>query len=126
MAGSVTRRPVLFSRPIRAYIASIVAYFAGGENNVAVFSIDRRTGEPTLIQNADTRGFVPRTITFDKAGKILIAANQSARNVRNPDRSLTLVPTSLAVFRIEPDGTLEYVRKHDGAGGTWAGTLTAL
>jgi 6-phosphogluconolactonase (cycloisomerase 2 family) len=99
--------------------------FLGGENNVAVFAIDKSTGEPTLIQNADTHGFVPRTISFDKTGKILVAANQSARNVRNPDGSITAVPTSLAVFRINSDGTLEYVRKYDNAGGTWAGFLAA-
>jgi 6-phosphogluconolactonase len=99
--------------------------FLGGENNVAVFSINKATGEPTLIQNADTRGFVPRTVTFDKTGSILVAANQTARNVRQPDGTITLVPTSLAVFRIKHDGTLQYVRKYDDAGGTWAGTLSA-
>ena len=97
-----------------------------GENNIAVFSIDQRTGEPTLIQNADTHGFVPRTFTFDRAGRILIAANQSAVRVTNPDGSITTVPTSLAVFRINgTDGTLEYIRKYDNAGGTWAGMIPA-
>jgi 6-phosphogluconolactonase (cycloisomerase 2 family) len=99
--------------------------FLGGENTVAVFSVNKTTGEPTLIQTADTHGFVPRTLTFDKTGKILIAANQSAVRVRNADGTITLVPTSLAVFRIRNDGTLEYVRKYDGAGGTWAGMLSA-
>jgi 6-phosphogluconolactonase len=99
--------------------------FLGGENNVAVFAVDKATGEPTLIQNADTRGFVPRTLSFNKTGKILVAANSSARSVRNPDGSITAIPTSLAVFRIQSDGTLEYVRKYDGAGGTWAGFLNA-
>jgi len=99
--------------------------FRGGENNVAVFSIDKATGEPTLIQNADTHGFVPRTITFDKTGKILVAANQTARNVLNTDGSITSVPTSLAVFRINSDGTLQYARKYDNTGGTWAGFLSA-
>jgi 6-phosphogluconolactonase len=96
-----------------------------GENNVAVFSIDRETGEPTLIQNADTHGFVPRTLTFDEDGKILIASNQSAVNVKDSSGNVTTVPTSLAVFRIRHDGRLEYVRKYDDAGGTWAGTTTA-
>lgn len=99
--------------------------FLGGENNVAVFAIDKSTGEPTLIQNADTRGFVPRTLSFNKTGKILVASNQTARTVRNADGSLTAIPVSLAVFRINADGTLEYVRKYDGAGGTWAGFLSA-
>jgi 6-phosphogluconolactonase len=101
------------------------AYFRGGENNVAVFAIDKNTGEPTLIQNADTRGFVPRTITFNKTGKILVASNQSRVNVKNPDGTLTSIPPSLAVFRINHDGTLEYVRKYDEGGGTWAGMLAA-
>jgi 6-phosphogluconolactonase len=99
--------------------------FLGGENNVAVFNIDKATGEPTLLQDADTRGFVPRTLSFDKTGKILIAANSSSRSVRNADGTITPIPTSLAVFRINNDGTLEYVRKYDGAGGTWAGFLNA-
>src|ERR1019366_6312850 len=34
--------------------------FAGGENTIAVFSINQETGEPTLIQSIDTRGFQPR------------------------------------------------------------------
>jgi 6-phosphogluconolactonase (cycloisomerase 2 family) len=85
----------------------------------------RWTGEPTLIQNADTRGFVPRTISFDRTGNIMIAANQSARNVLNDDGTITAVPTSIAVFRIRHDGTLHYVRKYDNAGGTWAGFLGA-
>ena len=56
--------------------------FLGGENNVAVFRINKSTGEPTLIQNADTRGFVPRTLSFNKTGKILVAANSSPRSVQ--------------------------------------------
>jgi len=96
-----------------------------GENNIAVFSIDQGTGEPTLIQNADTHGFVPRTFTFDQAGRILIADNQSSAKVRNTDGTVSTVPSSLAVFRINTDGTLQYVRKYDGAGGTWAGTVAA-
>jgi 6-phosphogluconolactonase len=100
--------------------------FLGGENNVAVFAIDKATGEPTLVQNADTRGFVPRTLSFNSTGKILVAANSSARTVQNSDGSLTAVPVSLAVFRINAvDGTLEYIRKYDGTGGTWAGFLSA-
>src|SRR5262245_15502760 len=96
-----------------------------GENNIAVFSLDQRSGEPSLIQNADTHGFVPRTFTFDQAGRILIAANQSAVRVPGPGGTTTTVPTSLAVFRIHTDGTLEYVRKYDNAAGTWAGMMPA-
>ena len=38
--------------------------FAGGDNAIAVYAIDRKTGEPSLIQNADTRGMEPRTLTM--------------------------------------------------------------
>ena len=103
----------------------IGGFATDGENNVAVFSINEKTGEPTLIQNADTHGFVPRTITFDEDGKILIASNQSAVQVEDATGNVTTVPTSLAVFRIRDNGKLQYVRKYDDAGGTWAGTLTA-
>ena len=96
-----------------------------GENNVAVFSINPSTGEPTLIQNADTHGFVPRTLTYDGSGRILVASNQSAVKVTDANGVVTTVPTSLAVFRIDRNGMLEYVRKYDGAGGTWAGTFAA-
>jgi len=105
--------------------AGVSGFATDGENNVAVFSINKQTGEPTLIQNADTHGFVPRTITLDKSGRILVASNQSAVNVRDANNVVTRVPTSLAVFRVGHDGMLEYVRKYDDAGGTWAGTLTA-
>ena len=39
--------------------------FVGGENNIAVYAIDQDTGEPTLIQNIDTRGMHPRTFALD-------------------------------------------------------------
>src|SRR3984893_11110689 len=39
--------------------------FPGGENSIAVFSIDPTTGEPTLIQNADVHGIHPRTFSLD-------------------------------------------------------------
>jgi 6-phosphogluconolactonase len=41
--------------------------FAGGENSVAVFSIDPATGEPTLIQNIDGRGIQLRTFAMQPA-----------------------------------------------------------
>ena len=33
--------------------------WAGGENSIAVYAIDQQTGEPTLLQHAETRGFSP-------------------------------------------------------------------
>ena len=86
--------------------------FAGGENSIAVYSIKPETGEPVLIQNMDTRGFVPRTFTLDASGRILIAANQNAMPVRDGPGVKT-APAGLSVFRVGNDGKLEFVRKYD-------------
>jgi 6-phosphogluconolactonase len=86
--------------------------FVGGENAIAVYSINQETGEPTLIQNADTRGTTPRTFALDASGRILVAANQNAILVRDGQGAKT-VAASLAVFRIRSDGKLDYVSKYD-------------
>jgi 6-phosphogluconolactonase (cycloisomerase 2 family) len=86
--------------------------FAGGENSVAVYRINQESGEPTLIQNVDTRGMHPRTFAVDSSGRILIVANQMSLPVREGSR-VSVVPASLAVFRIRDDGKLEFVRKYE-------------
>jgi 6-phosphogluconolactonase (cycloisomerase 2 family) len=86
--------------------------FVGGENSIAVFSISKDTGEPTLIQNADTRGIHARTFALDPSGKILVAANMMQLPVRD-ERGVSTVPASLAVFRVRDDGKLDFVRKYD-------------
>lgn len=86
--------------------------WAGGFNSIAVFRINQRTGEPTLVQNADTHGLVARTFSLDPTGQMLVAANSLELQVREGDR-LTTVPASLAVFRIRTDRTLDYVTKVD-------------
>jgi 6-phosphogluconolactonase (cycloisomerase 2 family) len=84
----------------------------GGENTIAVFAINQATGEPTLIQSADTRGFTPRTFALDASGQILVVANQSPGLVR--DRlSTATVPARLTVFRIRSDGKLEFRSQQD-------------
>ncbi len=84
----------------------------GGENSIAVYAINQKTGEPTLIQNTDTRGMTPRTFALDAEGRILVAANQNSFRLLEGDRVFTL-PASLAVFRIRDDGKLEFVRKYN-------------
>jgi 6-phosphogluconolactonase len=86
--------------------------FAGGENTVAVFSINQETGEPTLIQSIDTHGFQPRTFALDSSGSSLAVANQSPLSVRDGTGTRT-VPASLALFRVRDDGKLEFARKYD-------------
>jgi DNA-binding beta-propeller fold protein YncE len=86
--------------------------FRGGENNIAVFSIDQSTGEPTLIQNADSQSFHVRTFSIDPSGKIMVAASIAGIGLREGD-DVRNVPAALTVFRILDDGKLQFVRKLD-------------
>ena len=95
---------------------------AGGTNNIAVFRIDQQTGEPTLIQNADTRGLTPRTFSIDPMGRMLVVGNQTTASVGG-----RMVAANLAVFRLRPDGLLDFVRTYDAAVGQkplwWTGLV---
>ena len=86
--------------------------FRGGENNIAVFSINQATGEPTLIQNADPQSFHIRTFSIDPSGRILVAASIVDMSVRDGD-NVRHVPAGLTIFRIGADGKLSFVRKYD-------------
>ena len=86
--------------------------FAGGENTIAVFSINQDTGEPTLIQSADTRGFQPRTFAVDATGAVLVAANQSSGLVRQGS-SVQTIPARLTTFRIRDGGKLDFAHQYD-------------
>jgi 6-phosphogluconolactonase (cycloisomerase 2 family) len=88
----------------------------GRRNEIAVFRINEATGEPTLVQNADTRGFTPRTFALDPSGRLLVVGNQSSVSVRDGN-STNEVPANLAVFRIGSDGTLTFVQRYDVAVG---------
>lgn len=87
--------------------ASGKALDGGGENSIAVYAINQQTGEPTLIQNADTHGAEPRTFALDPSARLLVAGNQTALSA--PPK----VSANLAVFRVRDDGKLDYVRKYD-------------
>jgi 6-phosphogluconolactonase (cycloisomerase 2 family) len=86
--------------------------FVGGENTIAVFAINRETGEPTLIQNVETRGIHVRTFALDPSGRILVAGNMMQLAVRDKN-GVSIAPASLAVFRVRSDGKLEFARKYD-------------
>ena len=86
--------------------------FSGGENNLAVFAIDPRTGEPTLVQNIDTRGLYARTFAIDPSGRMLVIAHVLQLAVRDGS-GFSSVPANLSVFRIGDDGKLSFVRKYD-------------
>ena len=86
----------------------------GGLNEIAVFTINEATGEPSLVQNVDTRGFTPRTFSLDPSGRLLVVGNQNSVSVKEGG-STKEVPANLAVFRIASDGTLTFVQRYDVA-----------
>ncbi|OLB76865.1 MAG: hypothetical protein AUI16_08155 [Alphaproteobacteria bacterium 13_2_20CM_2_64_7] len=86
--------------------------FNGGENNVAVFSLDAKTGKPSLIQTAQGHGIHLRTFGIDPSGRLLVAASIRPLAVRDGDTMGTLT-AGIMVYRIAGDGTLAFVRKCD-------------
>jgi 6-phosphogluconolactonase (cycloisomerase 2 family) len=86
--------------------------FGGGENSIAVYSIDATTGEPKLIQHADTHSYHVRTFAFDPTGRVMVAASIHPIAVREGNE-VKNVPAAMTVFRCGDDGKLEFVRKYD-------------
>jgi 6-phosphogluconolactonase len=86
--------------------------FAGGENTFAVYAIDPTIGEPSLTQHVDTRGIHCRTFHIDPSGRLLVAAHIMPLLVKD-GATLRTIPASLAVFRIDGDGKLDFVRKYE-------------
>jgi 6-phosphogluconolactonase (cycloisomerase 2 family) len=86
--------------------------FNGGENSIAVFSIDQATGEPTLVQHADTHSYHVRTFAFDPSARMMVAASIQPIDVLEADEVRT-VPAALTLFRVGDDGRLDFVRRYD-------------
>jgi 6-phosphogluconolactonase (cycloisomerase 2 family) len=101
---------------------------AGGENSVAVYAIDQKTGEPKLIQNIDGRGVQLRTFGIDPSGRMLVAGSIMPIPVREGFRIGTLT-AGLMVYRIGDDGRLDFARKYDVEANSqnqqfWSGMVT--
>jgi 6-phosphogluconolactonase (cycloisomerase 2 family) len=86
--------------------------FKGGENSIAVYSINQSTGEPTLIQHIETRGIHPRTFHIDPSGRVLVAEHNLPVNVKEGD-AIKTIHAGLSVLRPGRDGKLTFVRKYD-------------
>src|SRR5207237_4189541 len=86
--------------------------FNGGENNVAFFAIDEKTGEPSLIQTAEGFGIQLRTFGIDASGRLLVAASIKPLLVREGS-SIKTLSAGIMVYRIAEDGKLAFVRKYD-------------
>jgi 6-phosphogluconolactonase (cycloisomerase 2 family) len=85
--------------------------FVGGENNLATYTIDQETGEPTPIDHADTHGIHCRTFHIDPSGRLLVAAHIRPLLVREGS-TVRQVTAGLSVFRIGDDGKLAFVRQY--------------
>jgi 6-phosphogluconolactonase len=99
----------------------------GGENNVAAFSINPQTGEPTLIQTIEGLGNHLRNFGIDPSGRLLVATTIAPLPVRDGNEVKT-VPAGVFVYRVGGDGKLTFVRKYDvetgGRTQFWSGMVT--
>jgi 6-phosphogluconolactonase (cycloisomerase 2 family) len=100
--------------------------FNGGENNVAAFAIDPRTGEPSLIQTIDGQGIHLRTFGIDPSGRLLVAASIRPLPVRDGN-TVKMLTAGIVVYRIGEDGRLAFARKYDVDTGSrqqfWSGMV---
>jgi 6-phosphogluconolactonase len=86
--------------------------YAGGENSIAVYSLNAQTGEPTLIQHINTQSIHVRTFAFDPTARIMVTASIKPLAVRDGTK-VTTMEAALSVFRVGDSGKLEFVRKYD-------------
>jgi 6-phosphogluconolactonase len=84
----------------------------GGENTIAVYSINQNTGEPTLIQRADTRKAYPRTFHIDPSRRLMVVQCTVPINFREGN-DVREAPSGLTLFRIGDDGKLTFERTHE-------------
>lgn len=88
------------------YAVNEVAEFHGSNTGaVSAFSIDKKTGRLTFLNQQATGGGAPCYITLDKSNKFALVANYVGGNV--------------AIFPLQPDGKLGNLRtkqQHQGTG----------
>jgi 6-phosphogluconolactonase (cycloisomerase 2 family) len=93
----------------------------GGENTVAAFAIDGKTGEPKKLQTIEGHGIQLRTFGIDPSGRMLAVASVLPLD----DGSL---PAGITTFRIASDGKLAFMCKYDVDVGRvqqfWSGMVT--
>ena len=86
--------------------------FQGGENTISVYAIDQSSGEPTMIQCIESRGYHVRTFALDASASMMVTATIAPINIRDGSH-IVRVPACLSVFRAGSDGKLDFVRKYD-------------
>jgi 6-phosphogluconolactonase (cycloisomerase 2 family) len=97
-----------------------------GEENVAVFSLDTRTGEPRLVQSAALPGFGSRGMGISPDGRWMLVAGYVASRRRVGD-GIEPLPVNLCLYSIAADGRLNLASKLEAPmqnrATIWAGTL---
>lgn len=68
-----------------------------GQDTIALFSIDEKTGAIALVDSFPTQGKTPRNFQIDPTGKFLFVANQNTDNI--------------VVFRIDSNGRLTAIKQ---------------
>jgi 6-phosphogluconolactonase len=87
-------------------------FFKHGENDVATYALDAKTGEPKLLQHIDSQGIEARTFTVLEDQHLLIVGNQKS-GLEKKDGKVVEIKANLAVFNIKRDGTLSFAKKYD-------------
>ena len=90
----------------RLYSANEVATAGSGSGSVSAYSVDRATGQLTLLNTASSEGGGPAHLSIHPAGKHVLVANYAGGSV--------------AVLPLEPDGRLapaSDVKRHQGTVG---------
>ncbi len=102
--------------------------YKGGENSIVVYALNPQTGEPTEIQHIETQKIHPRTFHIDPSGRLLVTQHNLLVDVRDGD-SVRQLKAGLSVFRMAPDGRLNFVREYNfeaSAGIMWWMGMVAL
>ncbi len=86
--------------------------FPGGENNIAVFSIDPASREPVPIQHEDVRGVYPRTFALDPSARMLVATDVEPKLMRDGVAFKT-IPANISTFRVGEDGKLTFANNYE-------------
>jgi 6-phosphogluconolactonase len=102
--------------------------FSQTNSTIATFSINPQTGEPTLLENADSHGAHPRTFSLDAGAQILVAGSLVPIALRAGE-TVSILPAGLSVFRIGADGKPVFAQKYDidiGKATQWWTGMVAL
>src|SRR5262249_24499685 len=70
------------------------------------------TGEPSIVEHADTRGVHCRPFHIDPSGRLLVAAHIQGITVRD-GAGFREVPCVLSLFHIGDDGRLDFARSYE-------------